>query len=267
MAGRDLRAATFWGAVVILAMDTSSALTSVALVSAGHVVAARTELDPRRHAEVLAPMINAVLDDGGVGGGDVDTLACGVGPGPYTGLRVAIASARALGLAWSRPVVGVCSLDAMARAVLAAGCEGEFGVASDARRREVYWAWYGGDGERQVGPQVARPDEIDERLRAGAWCGHGALLHRESFGSMLDDADDLLYPLAGWVGIRAGELLAAHVEVTGAGAVLSAHGEDGAGTSNALTGLRLLLPEPLYLRRPDAVEAAPTPPLNVGGTP
>jgi tRNA threonylcarbamoyladenosine biosynthesis protein TsaB len=242
---------------VILAMDTSSPLTSVALVDGDQVVAERSELDARRHAEVLAPLLLAVLEETGAGPDDVTTIACGIGPGPYTGLRVAIASARALGLAWSRPVVGVCSLDAIATAVVARGGAWPFGVASDARRREVYWAWFDENGERVVGPQVLRPQEIAMDLRSGRWAGHGAAEHADSFGTLLGDDETLSYPVASWIARRAGALLAAGVTVERAGIELSAHGGDGEGTSHALAGLRLLVPEPLYLRRPDAAESAP----------
>lgn len=71
----------------------------------------------------------------------IDTIACGVGPGPYTGLRVGIATALALGAAWEVPVVGLCSLDAIAAAACVDGPTQGFGIAGDVRRHEVYWAW------------------------------------------------------------------------------------------------------------------------------
>lgn len=237
-------------------MDTSTALTSVALVDGDRIVAQRTELDARRHAEVLAPLLRAVLADTGIGVGDVSTIACGVGPGPYTGLRVAIASARAIGLAWDRPVVGICSLDAFAAAVIASGAGGSFGVASDARRREVYWGWFDESGARILGPRVTKPDDIDAALRAGRWTGHGAEEHRDAFGSVIDGSAECRYPHASWIARRAGALLADGVEVGRPGIALAAHGGDGAATSDALAGVALLPPEPLYLRRPDAVESA-----------
>ncbi len=245
---------------MIVAMDTSTALTSVAVVDGTRVIAQRSELDPRRHAEVLAPLLLAVLDEAGVGAADVTTIACGVGPGPYTGLRVAIASARALGLAWVRPVVGLCSLDAVAAAVVAGGVEAPFGVAFDARRREVYWGWFDAAGERLVGPQVTRPEEIDPRLRSGAWAGHGAVDHAADFVATLSGDHAVLYPEAEWVARRVHRLLSSGVQVERPGIELSTHGDAGTGTSDALAGLRLLPPEPLYLRRPDAAEVRPAPP-------
>ena len=101
---------------MILAFDTSTALTSVAVIDAGQVVSERVHLDARRHAEVLAPMLSDVLP--GLDRYGVTAVACGVGPGPYTGLRVGIASALAMGAAWSIPVHGLCSLDALAASVL-----------------------------------------------------------------------------------------------------------------------------------------------------
>ncbi|MFM8350620.1 MAG: tRNA (adenosine(37)-N6)-threonylcarbamoyltransferase complex dimerization subunit type 1 TsaB, partial [Actinomycetales bacterium] len=96
---------------VVLALDTASAVTSVALVSAGTVVE-QSHADPRGHAEVVIPLVRAVLTKSATTLPEI--IACGVGPGPYTGLRVGIATARALALSWSVPLVGVCSLDAVA---------------------------------------------------------------------------------------------------------------------------------------------------------
>jgi tRNA threonylcarbamoyl adenosine modification protein YeaZ len=252
---------------MIVAMDTSSALTSVAVVDGDRVIAERAELEGRRHAEVLAPMLRDVLDEAAIGGADVESIVCGVGPGPYTGLRVGIASARALGLAWGRPVVGICSLDAIAAAVFASGRADAVGVASDARRHEVYWAWYDEQGARTAGPQVARADDIDPDLRSRGWAGHGAAIHRESFAVLLDATEEFLYPQAGWIGRRADELISQGVRVSRAGIELSSHGDDGRGTSSALAGLRLLPPEPLYLRRPDAAEPGSVTSPLAGGTP
>lgn len=242
---------------MILAFDTSSALTSVAVVDEAGVVAARDHHDPRRHAEVLAPLLAQVLPM--VEASRLDAVACGVGPGPYTGLRVGIATALAVGAAWQRPVVGVCSLDAIARAVLDRGPRpGGFGVAVDARRHEVYWAGYGPDGTRVEGPRVSRADAIDPVLRSGEWAGHGAARHADLFGTVLsgDDAGDpTSYAQAAWIGRRAMELLASGIAPATAAVPLDAHGEDSGATSTALSGLELLPPRPLYLRRPDAVAA------------
>ena len=92
---------------MILAFDTSSALTSVAVVDGDEVVAEASHLDARRHAEVMSPLLVTVI--AGIDRARIDAIACGVGPGPYTGLRVGIATALAVGLAWEIPVHGICS--------------------------------------------------------------------------------------------------------------------------------------------------------------
>lgn len=240
---------------MILAVDTSSALTSVAVTQGREVLAEDAHLDARRHAEVLAPLLEGVLRRAGAGQAQVEAVVCGVGPGPYTGLRVGIATAIALGSAWRRPVYGLCSLDAIAAAVVSEGPATEFFVATDARRHEVYWARYAADGERRAGPLVNRPDELDSVTRALPWYGHGALAHGSAFAHALGAGNPALeYPQAGWLGRRAGALLATGAEAAAGGAYLAAHGGDGAATADALRGSVLLRPQPLYLRRPDATE-------------
>jgi len=243
---------------MILALDTSSALTSVAVVDGLRVVVEAAHLDARRHAEVMAPLLADVL--AGVDRASIDAIACGVGPGPYTGLRVGIATALAVGIAWQVPVHGICSLDAVAAAALALGPAPDgVCVALDARRKEVYWARYSSDGERRDGPRVAAPAAIDAVLRSGDWVGQGATLHREVFGHVRaaasDDASGAAYPRAAWIGLRASALLAAGVREATTEAPLDAHGDDSGATAHALVGATLLPPRPLYLRRPDAVAA------------
>lgn len=239
---------------MILAFDTSTALTSVALVDGDEVVAERSHLDPRHHAEVLAPMLDDVLRASSAGPGTIVAIACGVGPGPYTGLRVGLASAIALGVAWGRPVHGLCSLDAIAAAFVEAGEGVPFGVAGDARRREVYWAAYSGDGQRLQGPLVSRPGDIDPGVRSGAWLGSGAREHADWFGSVrADERPGWGHPQASWIARRVGALLATGVVPLTGVTPLSSHGDDGSPTAAALRGALLLPPQPLYLRRPDAV--------------
>jgi tRNA threonylcarbamoyladenosine biosynthesis protein TsaB len=243
---------------MILALDTSSALTSVALVDGQRVVADAFHLDARRHAEVLAPLLADVI--AGIEPTCIDAIACGVGPGPYTGLRVGIATGLAVGIAWQVPVHGICSLDAVAAAALylEPAADG-LCVALDARRKEVYWARYSADGVRLEGPRVGTPASLDPDLRAGAWAGNGAALHAEAFGTVLaaarDDESGAGYPQAAWIGRRAAALLAAGATESLSPATLDAHGEDSGATAHALDGATLLPPRPLYLRRPDAVAA------------
>jgi tRNA threonylcarbamoyl adenosine modification protein YeaZ len=106
-----------------------------------------------RHAELLTPAIRAVLADAGVGLRDLGAVVVGLGPGPFTGLRVGVVTAAALADARGLPAVGVCSLDAVG--------SGERTVITDARRREIYWARYDRAGGRVAGPGVARPEGFD----------------------------------------------------------------------------------------------------------
>lgn len=214
---------------MILALDTSSALTSVAVVDGEAVLSERSHLDPRRHAEVFAPLLAEVLAD--VDPTRITAVACGVGPGPYTGLRVGIVGALALGSVWQVPVLGVCSLDAVAAAAQESS-RVPITVAIDARRSEVYWASYDADGVRSRGPRVASAESIAA------------------------DVVDVL-PQASWVGRCAARALAAGESVAIADIPLDPHGEDTGSTADALAGARLLQPRPLYLRRPDAVASRP----------
>lgn len=250
---------------MILAFDTASALTSVAVVDGDSVVVERAHLDARRHAEVMAPLLAEVID--AVPRAGFTAIACGVGPGPYTGLRVGIATALAVGAAWRLPVHGLCSLDAVAMAVLALGrsdTDDGVCVALDARRKEVYWARYDLEGTRVDGPRVASPHAIDRALRSRTWAGHGAVLHADDFARLIvdpaDQADTVspsMYPRAGWIGRRVAQLLATGQTDTPTAAPLDAHGDDSGATANALHGAALLSPRPLYLRRPDVTVTGP----------
>jgi tRNA threonylcarbamoyladenosine biosynthesis protein TsaB len=218
--------------MLLLALDTSGAAVTAALHDGQGVLAERTVLDARRHAELLAPTVAGVLADVRCDRTDLTVIAVGVGPGPFTGLRVGVATGRVLGAALGVPVHGVCSLDALAEA---STLTGEYLVASDARRREVYWAAYrreapGTAPVRLDGPHVGRPADLPRAGRPVV--GRGASLYPDELGGL--DVRAGAEPLD----VRAGALAA--VVVRG----LSAD-----------TAERVLLPvEPLYLRRPDAVE-------------
>ncbi len=137
-------------------------------------VAQRIVVDARLHAEVLTPNILDCLTEGGLTPADLDAVVVGVGPGPFTGLRVGMATAAAFGDALGLPVHGVCSLDAIAADLPA---ESDLLVVTDARRREVYWARYE-RGVRVAGPEVCVPDLVDSSS-ATASAGspsHAALL-------------------------------------------------------------------------------------------
>lgn len=148
-----------------LAVDTSASV-QVGLASDSTILAANGVDDSRRHVEQLTPLINTTLSDAGCSIRQVATILVGVGPGPFTGLRVGIATARALGAALGVDVRGVCSLDVLAAQWWASNpASSEFVICSDARRRELYWARYGANqqqpaGERLEGPRVSTPDAL-----------------------------------------------------------------------------------------------------------
>jgi len=151
---------------MILAIDTSIG-TSVALVSAdGSVLAERSDAGTRGHAEAIGTFIAATLADAGMGPSDVTAVAVGMGPGPFTGLRVGIAAARAFAFGRGIPVWPVSSHDAAASTDDGSG---EFGVITDAKRREHYLSVYrgvsGGIPDRKSGPSLVRLDEAEVPTR------------------------------------------------------------------------------------------------------
>ncbi len=214
----------------ILALDTSSAV-SVAVLSddAGDVLAASSSAEPRRHAELLAPMITAALADAGVDRRELTAIVVGTGPAPFTGLRVGLVTARTFALALGVPVRGVPSLDALAARAAHGAMPGTRVVAvSDARRREVYWAAYEaapGGLTALAGPDIAAPAELlgSGRLAGALVVGRGALLYAAALG--LPDEPTILDP-------DPADLARLAVTRAAAGEPLST--------------------EPLYLRRPDA---------------
>jgi len=142
----------------LLCLDTATERTSVALVDDERGTWARHHDDPYGHAEVCAVLVEQVLREAGVTVADLSGIVCGVGPGPFTGLRVAVVTALTLGRCTGLPVIGVCSLDLLAAGALpgpaADPADPVVPVLTDARRREVYWAGYRG-WSRVVGPLIA----------------------------------------------------------------------------------------------------------------
>lgn len=170
------------GVVLVLALDTSTTVR-VALArpaapgDGGHggdvVLAARTETDPRRHVELLAPAVAAVLEQAGAARSQITHVVVGTGPAPFTGLRVGVVTALVLAEALGVPVGGLCSLDAVAATALdRAGASGpaELLAATDAKRREVHWARYAvhdvadpfGGWERVDGPHVGPAAQLPD---------------------------------------------------------------------------------------------------------
>lgn len=162
---------------VTLALDTST-MVEAALVVDGVIVASGSVDDARAHAEELAPLVRRVLAEARRSLADVTGVVVGVGPGPFTGLRVGVATGATLAEVLDVPITGVCSLDAVAAAWADEGAPDEFVVASDARRREVYWARYEASGRRLDGPHVGPAADLPALPLAGP----GACLVGEASG-------------------------------------------------------------------------------------
>lgn len=137
---------------MLLAIDTSAG-TSVAVVDGDRVIAEADESGTRRHAEAIGTLLRAVLADAGVAPREIAGVVAGMGPGPFTGLRVGIAAARAFAFGIGVPVHPVVSHDAIAY-----GHDERVLVVTDARRREVAWSLYDPDVVRLEGPELVQRD-------------------------------------------------------------------------------------------------------------
>jgi len=178
---------------MLLAIDTSAG-TSVAVVDRDRgVLSEHSSDDTRRHAEVIGDLIASCLADSGVAVTDLSGVVAGMGPGPFTGLRVGIASARAFAYGAGKPVVPVASHDAIA---FADDLDGPFIVATDARRREVYYSVYSGRDAaalplRTAGPALAPAVELDALVVAHP--GHRLLEARTVSAAALGMLAETLY--------------------------------------------------------------------------
>lgn len=206
--------------MLLLALDTAGPVVSVALHDGDRELSRAFGEGAMAHGELLAPAIRDALRDAGRVPADLTDVAVGVGPGPFTGLRVGIVTALTLASTLGLRSHGLCSLDAVDP-----DRTEEHLVATDARRKEVYWARYV-DGRRVEGPHVDKPAELAHRHPGLPVVGRGASLYAD----VLTHVDGPLDPSASAV----------------AALVVAGRAE------------RLPL-EPLYLRRPDAQPAAPLP--------
>ena len=181
----------------VLAIDTATPAVTAGVVRRSadgvELLAERVTVDPRAHAERLTPNVLDALASAGLTVADLDAVVVGCGPGPFTGLRVGMATAAAYGHALGIPVYGVCSLDAI-------GLEttGDVLVVTDARRREVYWALYR-NGLRVGGPAVSAPADVPPG--AGAVAGspeHAALFDLPRLEPVYPAASALVRVVADW---------------------------------------------------------------------
>jgi tRNA threonylcarbamoyladenosine biosynthesis protein TsaB len=218
--------------VLLLAIDTSTSAITVAVHDGASVLAESSTIDARGHGEHLAPAIVTVLQEAGRSAPEVTAVVAGLGPGPFTGLRVGLVTARTFALARGIPVLGLCSLDALAHQAWREGAVAagqSLVVATDARRKEVYWSRFEVTPEGAVpvtDPQVSTPAALAGLLDGAPVAGRGGLLY-----------PGLLPGRVGPLDVNAGHLADLAVRRQAAGDDLSGIG-------------------PLYLRRPDAVPTA-----------
>ncbi|EHR59483.1 tRNA (adenosine(37)-N6)-threonylcarbamoyltransferase complex dimerization subunit type 1 TsaB [Saccharomonospora cyanea] len=156
--------------MLVLAIDTATPAVTAGVVDleqqSATVLAERVTHDARAHGELLTPHVLDAVGRAGVRLRDIAAVVCGVGPGPFTGLRAGIVTAAALAHSLDIPAHPVCSLDAIAADTVNGGDFAEpFLVVTDARRREVYWAAYDADGRRTGGPEVSKPADLDAAVR------------------------------------------------------------------------------------------------------
>ena len=161
----------------VLAIDTSTSRTSVAIIENGTIVYSGLKDGATAHGPSLPELVQEALAIS-----EVDEVVVGMGPGPFTGLRVGIAFAKSFAFARDLPVRGVCSLDAIAAQIQ----EADFIITVDARRKEVYWARYV-NGARIGEPAVNFPADVT-----------GATIHADLFpdmNSLVNLAGDITEPI------------------------------------------------------------------------
>ncbi|WP_328378272.1 tRNA (adenosine(37)-N6)-threonylcarbamoyltransferase complex dimerization subunit type 1 TsaB [Streptomyces sp. NBC_00440] len=236
--------------MLLLAVDTATPAVTAALHDGTSVVAESSRTDARRHGELLLPAVDHVLAEAGLKLDALTGIVVGVGPGPYTGLRVGLVTAATFGSALGVPVYGLCTLDGLA---YASGLDGPFVVATDARRKEVYWARYDGFRTRLGEPAVDRPGDIATQVAGLPAVGAGALLYPDTFL----DARAPEHVSAGALAALAAEKLARGIDAAGtssAGTSADSSNGDGAGNErgDVVIAEGFLPVTPLYLRRPDA---------------
>lgn len=222
--------------MLVIALDTSTPAVTAGVVELAEdgprPLAQRVTVNPRAHGELLTPHLREALAAAGRRLPEVEAIAVGSGPGPFTGLRAGMVTAAALGHALDVPVHPVCGLDAVAAVADGAG---PLLVATDARRREVFWAAYSAERERITGPHVQRPAEVPDEIAA-----HG----------ISTAAGEKAADIAGCTAVEP-----LHPTPFGLVAVAAAELRSGAEPAPLV---------PVYLRRPDAAEPGPRKPVTGG---
>lgn len=158
--------------VRILALETSTRRASIAVCEGDRVVATRIHEDAHTHAERIVPLIDEAIREAGFAKSSLDLIACGIGPGSFTGVRVALATAKGIALALDRPLVGIGSLRAMAMGVEEEQRKALVISLLDAKKGEVFVAVYDAEGVEKVAPahvaRTALPELVAPHLAMGA---------------------------------------------------------------------------------------------------
>ena len=160
-----------------LGIDTATGVCA-GVARQGEVLATGSVPRHNAHAESLMPLVSEVVEQAGITLGDLAGVVVGLGPGPFTGLRVGIVTAQTLAFVLDVPLKGVCSLDVVALQHAATGPTGPYVVATDARRKELYWARYAADGTRIGDPEVSPPESLPDLPVVGP----GALAYADVLG-------------------------------------------------------------------------------------
>ncbi len=179
--------------MIILAIDTATDSVSVAFGDGKRVLAHSEAISDRRHAEALAPMIEFVRQQAGISFREIDVVAVDIGPGSFTGMRVGIASAKAIAQTLDVPLIGIISLDILAQAL---GPIDDVVVSViDARRGEMYWSMYRQQQGAtmqvhapRVGPLADLIVDVVDRGQETHFVGDGAVRYRSEIEESLVNA-------------------------------------------------------------------------------
>lgn len=180
--------------MIILAIDTATDSVSVAVGDGTRVLASSEMVSDRQHCEALTPMISFVCQQADVGFAELGAIAVDIGPGLFTGMRVGVASAKAIAFSLDLPIIGMCSLDVLATAATAT--DSVVVSVIDARRSEVYWSMHRTIGTEltqvlkpTVGPVAELVMDVVERSQPALFVGNGALRYQNEIVESLENSN------------------------------------------------------------------------------
>ncbi|MFZ5633816.1 MAG: tRNA (adenosine(37)-N6)-threonylcarbamoyltransferase complex dimerization subunit type 1 TsaB [Bacillota bacterium] len=177
----------------VLGIESATPVAGVAVTNNGRILAERMVNNRKTHSGHLLPMVKSVIEEAGIGPGDIDGVAVSSGPGSFTGLRIGMSTAKTLAQVWQVPVVGVSTLDALAHPLV--GLANLVCPVLNARKNEVYTAVYdGADGTMKnlTGSKALKPGDLAALLagwpdRAVTFLGDGVLEYRERLVELLGE--------------------------------------------------------------------------------